>query len=302
MKKIPIVLINGSLGSGKTTLVKRLLASGPFAGSLLIENEFASVNIDQQSIADDHGDEILEISGSCICCSTGEELESVIEEVVAKNWAKPVLLEATGMANSALLLRRLFLNANFTDHFTILCAVFLIDAAESAAGQLGKEELLEVKLSDVIVINKADLDTDNARDLAREVAKVNPAAVVITTSRAMVDARVISECASSAEMAFGSAFAEINDIDPGSATYAVVQINGPLDPARVRSALRPSSFGPRVTLRRAKGFFVDHDGNYWQVEATAKHIDLYQLKSAKASVLVAIGDGITKEAVRKVLA
>src|SRR5580704_12099925 len=101
MKRIPIVLINGSLGSGKTTLVKRLLKSQPFAGSLLIENEFASVNIDQQSIADDHGDEILEISGSCICCSTGEELESALDGIVARHWDKPVLLEATGMANSA---------------------------------------------------------------------------------------------------------------------------------------------------------------------------------------------------------
>jgi G3E family GTPase len=297
--KIPLILINGSLGSGKTTLVKRLLSSTEFAGSFLIENEFASINIDREALADEHNDVIYEISGSCICCSTGEELEAALEEVVSRRWTKPVILEATGMANSVVLLRRLFLNPRFAEHFEIMSTVLLIDGADTTELSRGLE--LEAKLSDLIIVNKADLAAENVAGLANAVRLINPDAQIQMTSQAIIDATLISKQPSRVEQVFGSVYADIDEIELETASYAVLDLTGPLEPKQVEKALRPESFGPEVSFRRAKGFFLDAEGKQWQIEATAHHIALSEPRSAKPQVIVAIGKGITKENLREAL-
>jgi G3E family GTPase len=302
MNKIPIVLLNGTLGSGKTTLVNRMLNSAEFKGSFLIENEFASVNIDRQSLAEDHDDEMYEISGSCICCSTGEELEEALSAITAKHWTKPVILEATGMANSAILMRRLFLNQAFMQNFHIWACVLVIDAAETSAQSLTKEQVLEAKLSDVIIVNKSDLAPDTAKDLIVELKRINPDATILSATQADIDVSILAGHESRSEVAFAQIFHELGGIQLETSTYAVLDLDGPLDPDHVKAALRPSSFRPGVNLKRAKGFFVDQHGTYWHVEATAKHIELHKLTKPKQQVLVAIGEGITKEAVKEALA
>lgn len=296
--KIPLLLINGSLGSGKTTLVKRLLSS-QFAGSFLIENEFANVNIDREALADEHDDEIYEISGSCICCSTGEELEAALNEIVARGWTKPVILEATGMANSAVLLRRLFLNPRFTEHFQIMSTILLIDGADTTELSRGLE--LEVKLSDIIILNKADLAPDNVAALKSTVKKLNPQAAIHTAIQADINVGSIGQAPSRVEEVFGSVYADISEIELETASYAVLDLDGPLEPSQVEKALRPESFGPNVKFRRAKGFFVDTSGKQWQIEATARHSKLYEPRTAKPPVIVAIGEGITKENIKEAL-
>lgn len=296
--KIPLLLINGSLGSGKTTLVKRLLSS-QLAGSFLIENEFANVNIDREALADEHDDEMYEISGSCICCSTGEELEAALDEVVARGWTKPVILEATGMANSAVLLRRLFLNSRFIEHFQIMNTILLVDGTDTLEVSPGLE--LEIKLSDIVILNKADLAPDNVAALKSVVKELNPQAVIHTATQADIDTSIIGQVSSRVEEVFGSVYADISEIELETASYAVLDLDGPLAPARVEKALRPESFGPNVKFRRGKGFFVDASGKQWQIEATAHHSKLYEPRTAKPAVIVAIGDGITKESLKEAL-
>jgi G3E family GTPase len=297
--KIPLILVNGSLGSGKTTLVKQLLLSPKFTGSFLIENEYANVNVDREALADEHSDEIYEISGSCICCSTGEELEIALDAMVARKWLKPVILEATGMANSAVLLRRLFLNPRFTEYFSILSTILLIDGADTTEISRGLE--VEIKLSDIIIINKSDLAMKNVEALAEVVGRLNPEALLQATTQAAVDVDLIGKRESRVELVFGSVYAEIDNIELETASYAVLYLDKPQEPEKIKRALRPESFGPDVTFRRAKGFFLDPEGKQWQVEATAQHSTLYQPHTAKPQVIVAVGEGITKENLQEVL-
>lgn len=301
MTKIPLIILNGALGSGKTTLVKRLLQHPAYAGSFLIENEYASVNIDREALLDEHDDEIYEISGSCICCSTGEELEEALDAVVARGWTKPVILEATGMANSGILLRRLFLNPRFMEHFQILSAVLMIDAGEADPAELGVNLELEVKLADLIVINKADLEPRKAKKLSETVQAVNPSASIVSAVQADIDLTLLQSQPSHTEIAFARVFPELGEIELDESTYAVLDLEGPLEPEKVRTALTPEAFGEGTSLRRAKGFFMDYKGVQWQVEATAKHVELRQLKSLKSPVIVAIGGGITKASLKEVL-
>lgn len=301
MTKIPLVLINGTLGSGKTTLVKRLLTAGPLAGSFVIENEFASVNIDREALNDDHHDDVLEISGSCICCSTGEELESALAEVAGRGWTKPVLLEATGMANSVQLMQRLYMNPTFSEHYEVLSAVLLVDATETRADGIVPDMAAEMRLADLVVVNKADLEPVEAEALAAVARKLNPRAAVIATSLSELDPALIGAQSSGVEAAFVDVFPMLGGLQPETSTYAVLEVPQPLEVVAVRQALQPERFGQEVHLRRAKGFFADASGAYWHVEATAKHIDIQPLTQPKPAIIVAIGEGMTKAALKEVL-
>src|SRR5665213_613916 len=98
----PIYLIHGGLGAGKTSLVKDMLTTDKnFKSAIVIENEFAAENIDAQILSNHipHSN-ILEISGGCICCSSSEELISVLQQISQKITVPvPVIIETTGVAS-----------------------------------------------------------------------------------------------------------------------------------------------------------------------------------------------------------
>ncbi len=69
---IPLTLISGYLGTGKTTLINNLLRSTKKKIALLV-NDFGDVNIDE-SLIETRTDSVLSIAGGCVCCSYGNEL------------------------------------------------------------------------------------------------------------------------------------------------------------------------------------------------------------------------------------
>ena len=78
--KPALYLINGPLGAGKTTLLKYLLSTPEFADARVVENEFASQSVDTAQLHT-HQAEVKTIAGVCICCSTGRELTTALEEL-----------------------------------------------------------------------------------------------------------------------------------------------------------------------------------------------------------------------------
>jgi G3E family GTPase len=66
---IPLVIVHGTLGSGKTTVVRELLKTPALRGAFIIENEFAHESIDGMALGDEvHEDQLAELSGGCVCC------------------------------------------------------------------------------------------------------------------------------------------------------------------------------------------------------------------------------------------
>jgi G3E family GTPase len=177
----------------------------------------------------------------------------------------------------------------------------MIDAAEVVAGQMSQAMILETRLSDLIVINKSDLALSGTKELQVVLQQLNSDAAVVVATQAEIDVALLTQSESHAEVSFARVFPEIGTIELEEASYAVLDLDGPLDPEKVHSAFKAEEFAPGIRLRRAKGFFIDHDGEQWQVEATAKHIELRKLKKPKRQVLVAIGEGVTKKALREVL-
>ena len=278
-----LYLINGPLGAGKTTLLKFLLKQDTLQGSRVIENEFASISVDSEELHD-HVKEIETIAGLCICCSTGEELIDALRKLSSEN--RPVIIEATGVANSLKLVEKLVVN-DMLELYDIAKAFFVIDAAEIAADEsILSAHAHELEAADVVVLTKSDLlDT---RDQAETLAAVQATAKgrVVTADMGTVNENVL-EGESQILTYFANSDAEFTNHD-GETNYTIVQTSDLLiEPAKLEAAW--NTLKADYGLKRLKGNFIDASGTSWHVEATPSQLITTKQQASSAPQLVFIG-------------
>ena len=96
---IPLTVIGGYLGAGKTTLINRLLAGEHSRHLGVLINDFGDINIDVDLIAQ-HDGETLALTNGCVCCSIADDLGAALESMRTKE-IDHVLIEASGVAQPA---------------------------------------------------------------------------------------------------------------------------------------------------------------------------------------------------------
>jgi hypothetical protein len=84
MALIPATILTGFLGSGKTTLLKRVLSEAHGQKIAVIENEFGEENIDNDILVHDDGEQIIQMSNGCVCCTIREDLRATLQLLAAK--------------------------------------------------------------------------------------------------------------------------------------------------------------------------------------------------------------------------
>ena len=75
---LPVTLLTGFLGSGKTTLINYLLENNHNEKIMIIENEFGPVNLDSNLLTPNHDIQIVEMTNGCICCTVQGELTKAL--------------------------------------------------------------------------------------------------------------------------------------------------------------------------------------------------------------------------------
>ncbi len=98
-RRVPVLVVGGFLGSGKTTLVRRLLADSQARGvrMAVISNEFGELGIDAALIGAG-GTRMVELAGGCVCCSLSDALVDTLEELRAKVDPDRIVIECSGLA------------------------------------------------------------------------------------------------------------------------------------------------------------------------------------------------------------
>jgi G3E family GTPase len=99
MRRIPVLVVSGYLGSGKTTLVRHLLAAAQRDGERLavISNEFGELGIDRALLAQS-GEGYVELAGGCVCCRLSDELVETLEALRARVDPDRIAIETSGAA------------------------------------------------------------------------------------------------------------------------------------------------------------------------------------------------------------
>ena len=149
MQKKKIYFFNGELGSGKTTLINQLIQANVLGKFFIIENEIASLGVDNQCMHLDPK-QIKVMAGECICCSDPRELANVLKEV-AKDGYENVLIESSGATSLNQLLVNILVDESLSDLYEIGGCVFLVDALG-----IERTSFFDLEVSDFVIVTKFD--------------------------------------------------------------------------------------------------------------------------------------------------
>lgn len=193
---LPIILITGYLGSGKTTVLNRLLATANGRRFAVLVNDFGSINVDEK-LVEGAIDGVVALENGCICCSLEGGLHSAIVRVL-KSEARPeaILIEASGVSNAGELARVLTDDAMRTyASLELIVTTFDCDHFQGCVEM--ERELIQAQLphADVVLLTKLDLVSTDQRNAMIAFMKVAaPGALVIGDPLAEVTADLLLGC------------------------------------------------------------------------------------------------------------
>ena len=295
-QKFPLYLIHGQLGAGKTSLISHLAKTDYFKHAFVIENEFAKENVDGAVLGSHFGREsIFEISGGCICCSSGAELIDVLEKIRerCRNEPVPVIVETTGVASSVQLLKQLLLSDTFHRYFYLAKNVLVIDVLETNPVALNDLKL-DIELADIVVLSKKDLIGDiKLATFQKMMDRIKPNARYALVVNGVVDSSFfVDDKPSGAEHFLVENIADIADVlavnHSADVQYRVVEVKRSVTEKMVRDYL-DELWRKHTKLYRVKGHFEDSNGALLRVESTPSHVAFYPASSGSARRIVVIG-------------
>ncbi|MBN1996187.1 GTP-binding protein [candidate division KSB1 bacterium] len=185
---IPTILITGFLGAGKTTLLNRLINHYRSKRTVLLVNEFGEVNIDAQRLVKGSYETVELNKGSLFCICVRTDFIAEVERIAQKLHPELLIIEATGMADTAEMENMLALPV-LKKHIHLSVNVCVVDAQNFLKV---KTFLLapvsQVSKADIVIINKIDLVTPQVLEAVKEVViSLAPGARVVATSYCSLD-------------------------------------------------------------------------------------------------------------------
>ena len=154
---IPVTILSGFLGAGKTSLLNQLIANHPEKKFAIIENEFGEVPIDGDLVIG-ASDAIFELANGCICCSLNGELVETLEKLLdsGKDFDH-LIIETTGMAEPDAVAAAFVSDPGIQSAFQLDGTICLVDAVSVQETLAEREEAVkQITFADHIVINKSD--------------------------------------------------------------------------------------------------------------------------------------------------
>ena len=198
-EKIPVTLVTGFLGSGKTTLVNYILKSRPESARVaVIENEVGEVNIDNSLVSENlnEKEDLVAMDKGCVCCSLRNDIIRALKTLYDNSQKKgfkytAVVLETTGLADPAPVAFTFFSNQWIAHNFRLDSIICMVDAQhiqkhlkDASSGDLN-EAVNQIAFADLVLLNKIDLVSRKHLDQARDtIRSINVTADVMEVSLA----------------------------------------------------------------------------------------------------------------------
>ena len=213
-KTVPITLITGYLGSGKTTLINHILKNAGNHKMAVIVNDLGEVNIDAEliqrgGVISSQDDNLVSLQNGCICCTLKKDLINQLADLVNMNRFDHILIEASGIcepvpiAQTIAYMEEEFKKQNLPDFYTLDAIISVTDALrlrdEFGCGEVlqtverGEEDLenlviQQMEFCDIILLNKCDeITPEELRRVKIAIRAIQPKAKIIETNYCAVD-------------------------------------------------------------------------------------------------------------------
>ena len=216
LARVPCTIITGFLGSGKTTLIRHVLANAQGRRLAVIVNEFGDVGIDGEILKGCGNeacpeDNIVELANGCLCCTVADEFVPALDAILAKSGVEHIVIETSGLALPKPLVQAFNWPA-IKSRVTVDGVVVVVDGAALADGRVARdlealknqrladsaldhdnpiEEVFEdqIACADLVVLNKRDLlDEAGVNGALATIAGALPRSVkVLTVTDGKVD-------------------------------------------------------------------------------------------------------------------
>jgi len=214
--RLPVTVITGFLGSGKTSLLNRLIAAPAMARSLVVINEFGAIGLDHLLIEAPE-DNLLLLDNGCLCCVNRGDLVETLDNALQRWQADTspaevipafdrIIIETSGLADPAPIIQTVVSDSKLSTRLFMQAVITVVDCI-NAEQQLANhpESVKQVVVADLLLLSKTDLaDADTAGAVRQRISALNGGAqitdvgdtTVITT--AITAAPTVSDAASAA--------------------------------------------------------------------------------------------------------
>ncbi|MEM9089441.1 MAG: GTP-binding protein [Cyanobacteria bacterium P01_F01_bin.53] len=186
-KRLPVTIITGFLGSGKTTLVNHILETFEDFKVAILVNEFGDINIDSQFIVKLEQD-MIELTNGCICCSINDDLRNAVYRMLdRRDQIDYLVVETTGVADP-LPITLTFLGTELRDMTRLDSILTLVDAGSFAPDLFDSQAAYsQIAYGDIIVLNKTDLvASDRIESLEKSIRDIKAGARIIRAEQGKV--------------------------------------------------------------------------------------------------------------------
>ena len=281
---IPLTLISGYLGTGKTTLINNLLRTTKKKIALLV-NDFGDVNIDE-SLIEARTESVMSIAGGCVCCSYGNELIETLESMSSSKFLPDhIVLEASGIALPSKIIQTISLMDFLSFHGTVL----LTDASRLTS-QLNDVYIsdtisLQIEQHDLLVLNKTDLlSEDELSDCIDTVSKRFEIRKFLKTVNAHIEEKDML-------LDFAPSERDKSDKINLEKKQAHEFISSTIKPTGTINAEELSTLlqDPVYNIERAKGFFKNKKGEACTIQYDGLTLEIKKTENEKDPVFVVIG-------------
>jgi G3E family GTPase len=183
--RIPVTLVTGFLGSGKTTLINTGLKSPDLSKTVVVVNEYGEVGLDHQLYTSSN-DAVVVLENGCLCCTVKSDLIATMNSLYHDRARgdlpdfNNVVIETTGLAEPGPVIQAFLSEPTLDGLYRVVNVVTVVDAVNwDATAQNHDEALRQVALADDVLITKLDLKGDDSyADLAAQLLAINPAAKI----------------------------------------------------------------------------------------------------------------------------
>lgn len=196
-RTIPLTILTGFLGSGKTTILNHFLRDPRLTDTAVIVNEFGEIGLDHL-LVESAPDQMVLMDNGCLCCSVRGDLVDTLTDLLARVEVgevpqfSRVMVETTGLADPAPIAQTLIREARIAERYHLKAIVTAVDAVNGIETlETYDEARCQVAMADMMVVTKTDLSQARTDAVIAAARGLNPDAPVVKAPEGKIDPEVL---------------------------------------------------------------------------------------------------------------